>query len=158
MVLAKTITGSKKDYKMFLRDKFFTNHQRQWSPCNIEPGKLSYCWEGLLSSGPSLSPVPWAPAQFSIGNKLLSEMWFCTTLKIWTTFKKMTPGEKQHWCLVYASIRHLHYKCSMFATSKILLLPLSNSELPLRNMAGKQVGEEKPTRTENVCFLAGFGW
>lgn len=65
----------------------------------------------------------------------------------------MTPGEKQHWCLVYASIRHLHYKCSTYAKSKIFLTS-SNSELPLRNMAGKQAGKKNP----HGCGLLGKNW
>lgn len=45
--------------------------------------------------------------------------------------------------LVYASIAHLHFKSSMLATSEILLFPSSNSGLPLRKAAGKEVEEEK---------------
>lgn len=56
----------------------------------------------------------------------------------------MMPEEKQQQSLVYASIAHLHFKSSMFATSEILLFPSSNSGLPLRKVAGKEVEEEKP--------------
>jgi len=59
----------------------------------------------------------------------------------------MVPKEKQQQCLVYASTTHLHFKSSMFATSEISLFPPSNSGLPLRKAAGKEVEEEKPKQT-----------
>lgn len=69
------------------------------------------------------------------------------------------PEEKQQQCLVYASITHLHFKSGMFATSEILLFPSSNSGLPLRKVAGKEVGEKKqPKQTSHVDILARSSW
>lgn len=68
------------------------------------------------------------------------------------------PEEKQQQCLVYASITHLHFKSSMFATSEIFLFPSSNSGLPLRKVAGKEVEEEKPKQTLHVDILARSSW
>lgn len=57
------------------------------------------------------------------------------------------PTEKQQQCLVYASITHLHFKSGMFATSQVFLFPSSNSGLPLKKVADKEVEEEKPKQT-----------